>query len=172
MATSDSLGVSPIVRDPLQKKVIGIDSGYHLVLASAGCGKTDILAERVKRALASGINAEEMLCLTFTNRAARGMKARIEESCSEPVNDLFIGNIHRFCSRFLFENGIISESSAIMDEEDAFSVLNTLWKQIRPYESGNTDENDEEIILSYAARTTLTVIYAQHNHRTQNRLGH
>lgn len=172
MATSDCQGVSPIVRDALQKKVIGIDSGYHLVLASAGCGKTDILAERVKRALASGINAEEMLCLTFTNRAARGMKARIEESCSEPVNDLFIGNIHRFCSRFLFENGIISESSAIMDEEDAFSVLYTLWKQIKPHESGNTDENDEEIILSYAARTTLTVIYQLQHLLTQYRLGH
>lgn len=63
--------------DEFQKKVITLDSGYHLVLAPPGCGKTDILAERVVRALSCGVPLDDMLCLTFTNRAARGMRSRI-----------------------------------------------------------------------------------------------
>lgn len=55
--------------DGFQKRVITIDSGYHLVLAPPGCGKTDILAERVVRALSCGVTPDDMLCLTFTNRA-------------------------------------------------------------------------------------------------------
>lgn len=65
--------------DEFQKKVITLDSGYHLVLAPPGCGKTDILAERVVRALSCGVSLDDMLCLTFTNRAARGMRSRILE---------------------------------------------------------------------------------------------
>lgn len=69
--------------DEFQKKVITIDNGYHLVLAPPGCGKTDILAERVVRALSCGVSLDDMLCLTFTNRAARGMRSRILERLQE-----------------------------------------------------------------------------------------
>ena len=55
--------------DPAQRTVIGLEKGYHLVLAPPGCGKTDILAERIARALADGFSPAEMLCLTFTNRS-------------------------------------------------------------------------------------------------------
>ena len=44
--------------DEFQKKVITLDSGYHLVLAPPGCGKTDILAERVVRALSCGVSLQ------------------------------------------------------------------------------------------------------------------
>ena len=70
--------------DEFQKKVITLDSGYHLVLAPPGCGKTDILAERVVRALSCGVSLDDMLCLTFTNRAARGMRSRILENVIPP----------------------------------------------------------------------------------------
>ena len=53
--------------------------GYHLVLAPPGCGKTQILTERIRRAHDQGIAYDDMLCLTFTNRAARGMRERIAQ---------------------------------------------------------------------------------------------
>ena len=57
-----------------QLEVINVNSGYNMVLAGPGCGKTDILAERVTRAYDKGdADLTDMLCLTFTNRAARGM---------------------------------------------------------------------------------------------------
>ena len=57
--------------DKYQIPVVKASHGYHLVLASPGCGKTHILAERIRYAKEKGVQYEDMLCLTFTNRAAR-----------------------------------------------------------------------------------------------------
>ena len=62
--------------DESQQKVVDAQHGYHLVLASPGCGKTHILAERIRHARQQGMGYDDMLCLTFTNRAAREMQNR------------------------------------------------------------------------------------------------
>lgn len=71
------------IPDEAQQKVIAAEGGYHLVLAPPGCGKTQILAERIYRAKAEGIPLTDMLCLTFTNRAARGMAERLSEQLAD-----------------------------------------------------------------------------------------
>lgn len=110
--------------DASQREIIGIGSGCHLVLAPPGCGKTQILAERIRIALNGGVRAEDMLCLTFTNRAARGMRERINERVGESESEgVFVGNVHRFCSRFLFENGVVPSESAIIDDDTTTSIL-------------------------------------------------
>ncbi len=106
--------------DEPQLKVINISEGQNLVLAAPGCGKTAILAERVKNALEKGIKPENMLCLTFTNRAARNMVTRIDHNCH---SDVFVGNIHRFCAHLLFDNGIISQNTSIIDDKDIISII-------------------------------------------------
>lgn len=65
--------------DESQRTVVLAQDGHHLVLAPPGCGKTHILASRVRWAHSHGVGFEDMLCLTFTNRAARGMINRIGE---------------------------------------------------------------------------------------------
>lgn len=121
MFNTDSRLWSP---DPSQQKIIDIDSGRHLVLAPPGCGKTQILAERIHKALSDGVKAADMLCLTFTNRAARGMRERINERVGvKDSEEVFVGNVHRFCSRFLFANGIVPAESAVIDDETANSIL-------------------------------------------------
>ena len=88
--------------DSTQRKIISIEEGCHLVLAPPGCGKTQILAERICHAHVMGVAYDDMLCLTFTNRAARGMRERIAENVDdESATDVFVGNVHRYCSRFL-----------------------------------------------------------------------
>ena len=111
--------------DPCQLEVIQAHGGFHLVLAPPGCGKTQILTERIRHAHSSeGIAYGDMLCLTFTNRAARGMVERISGSISDDgVGDVFVGNVHRFCSRFLFANGLVAAESSVIDEDDAVSIL-------------------------------------------------
>ena len=111
--------------DEGQRRVIGAYSGYHLVLAPPGCGKTQILTERIKHAHTEyGVKYEDMLCLTFTNRAARGMLERIREYIDDAdVDKVFVGNVHRFCSKFLFEYNLIPAESSIIDEEDAVSII-------------------------------------------------
>lgn len=110
--------------DQYQTEVIQASAGYHLVLAAPGCGKTQILTERIRRAHEQGISFDEMLCLTFTNRAARGMRERIETHINdEEIAELYVGNVHRFCSKFLFDNSLVPAESSVIDDDDAFSIL-------------------------------------------------
>lgn len=155
-------------RDEKQRETICIDKGYHLVLAPAGCGKTDILAERVYRALCNGVDVEDMLCLTFTNRASRGMRSRINKVVGDKARELFIGNTHRFCSKFVFENNIISQSSSIMDEDDVLSVINSLSDFVM------IDEHDKSDVasLDYNIHKRLTAVLQVQHLMKQYRLGH
>lgn len=112
------------VPDPCQQEVIEAEGGRHLVLAPPGCGKTQILAERIVHAHAAGVQYADMLCLTFTNRAARGMTERIAQRIhDDSVSAVFVGNVHRFCSKFLFSYGLVPAESAVIDEDDAVSIL-------------------------------------------------
>ena len=109
--------------DKYQIPVVEASQGCHLVLASPGCGKTHILAERIKYARERGVKYEDMLCLTFTNRAAREMTNRIQKVVGGDFSELMVGNVHRFCSKFLFEQGRIPADSAIIDDEEAVSII-------------------------------------------------
>lgn len=110
--------------DKSQQEILDLKSGQHLVLAPPGCGKTQILAERIGQALDNGVKADDMLCLTFTNRAARGMRERVDLRVGkDKAEDVFVGNVHRFCSRFLFTNNIVPAESAIIDDDTIDSIL-------------------------------------------------
>ncbi len=113
--------------DPDQQGIINLDRGRHLVLAPPGCGKTFILAERVIHAHAHGVEYNDMICLTFTNRASRAMRERISLHTHNPVpTDLFVGNVHRFCSNYLFDQKKIPQNSAVIDDLDSESIITHL----------------------------------------------
>lgn len=111
--------------DESQERVIKAGRGYHIVLAPPGCGKTQILTERIRHAHEKeGVPYSEMLCLTFTNRAARGMAERISQTIDDrEVEDVFVGNIHRYCIRMLSAEGILPANTAIIDDDDAISIM-------------------------------------------------
>lgn len=128
------------VPDHCQQEVIAACGGFHLVLAPPGCGKTQILTERIRHAHnVEGIAYDDMLCLTFTNRAARGMVERIVDSIADDgVGDVFVGNVHRFCSKFLFANGLVAAESSVIDEDDAVSILARYLNEDEYAVMGNT----------------------------------
>ena len=104
MASENTQTVSGFIPDPCQQEVIEAQGGFHLVLAPPGCGKTQILTERIRYAHDSeGVAYKDMLCLTFTNRAARGVIERIAQNgTDDDVRDVFVGNRRGFCAKFLF----------------------------------------------------------------------
>lgn len=71
------------IPDSDQQRVIDIEEGDALVFAPPGCGKTQILTLRLQKALLNGVRPQDMLCLTFTNRAARGMLERIQSNIDQ-----------------------------------------------------------------------------------------
>lgn len=111
--------------DDSQQRVVDLSNGHFLVLAPPGCGKTHLLTERIRRSHARGVDYADMLCLTFTNRAAREMQRRSQQLVEAPAgsNPLFIGNIHRFCSKFLFEEGIVTANASVIDDDEAMSII-------------------------------------------------
>ena len=119
------------VYDPEQIETLQFENGSAIVLAAPGCGKTELLGMRIFVANSRyKIPFSEMLCLTFTNRASREMKDRVRSlargGADKVLSELFVGNIHRFCIRFLFENHIIPSNTSIIDDTDQEEILDDL----------------------------------------------
>ena len=124
----------------MNRKVIELNIEHHLVLAPPGCGKTRVLAERVVTAVANQIDATNMLCLTFTNRAAREMRDRISSRSEQEVLDnLFVGNVHHFCSYMLREHKVISQRTTIIDDEESTAILQNIVRQVTGKEKKDVD---------------------------------
>lgn len=111
-----------------QKKVINLKSGWHACLAPAGSGKTEILGRRTIQAIsAHGVDPKEMICLTFTNRAARDMRKRISKLSEGNCPDIFIGNTHAFALRMLQANNLLPALSSLADDQ----ISKLIWSQVK-----------------------------------------
>lgn len=115
------------VFDDKQLEVIRFNNGHALVLGAPGCGKTDILSYRVLLShQAYNVDYKDMLCLTFTNRASREMKERIKTTVGDVMADLFVGNLHRFCIRFIYENNLVPIDVGIADDAEQEEIFEEL----------------------------------------------
>ncbi|HJF82820.1 ATP-dependent helicase [Helicobacter pullorum] len=94
-------------------------SGYNLVIASAGTGKTSTIVGRISHLLESGITPNEILLLTFTNKAAQEMLARLElRFDSKIVKQIEAGTFHAVAYRYLK-----SKNSIILKQPRELKVL-------------------------------------------------
>jgi len=81
-----------------QKKIVALNDGAYLILASAGSGKTRVLTERIKR-LSEAVDGK-ILAITFTNKAANEIRERL--GSSEKISkNVFVGTFHSFCQSIL-----------------------------------------------------------------------
>ncbi len=119
----------PVVRlDEEQSAVVRFTGGTALVLAAPGCGKTEILSHRILMARQIyNVPFSDMACITFTNRASREMRERIRKIVGdEALSELFVGNLHRFCIRFLYDNEIIPIDTCMIDDIDQEEIIREL----------------------------------------------
>lgn len=103
--------------------------GPSLVIAGAGSGKTRTLTYRVAYLLDNGIRAENILLLTFTNKAAREMLERVEELVPYNTQDLWGGTFHSIGNKILRRHATElgwERSFSIMDREDQKEILNAV----------------------------------------------
>lgn len=88
--------------NPPQQEAVQHTEGPLLILAGAGSGKTRVLTYRIAYILAEGLSRpDQILAVTFTNKAANEMKSRIEKLIEIPVQNLWIGTFHSISARIL-----------------------------------------------------------------------
>ena len=94
-----------------QQRVIDEVEQNILLLASAGTGKTNTLAYRVAHLIEGGYaKAENILCMTFTNKAANEMKDRIQSLVGSPAKAVEVSTFHSFCFFILQQEGKRNET--------------------------------------------------------------
>jgi DNA helicase-2/ATP-dependent DNA helicase PcrA len=94
---------APLELNDAQKRAIQHRHGPLLVIAGAGTGKTRVITERIRHLLESdpGLSGENILALTFTDKAAGEMKARVVRSVGERAKDVTLKTFHSFCEALL-----------------------------------------------------------------------
>ena len=116
-----------------QLEAINTLKGNIRVIAGAGSGKTGCLVERYIKLYESGANPSNILCVTFTNKAATEMKERIEKKVGK-LNHAQICTFHSFCLKLLRE-GIdylgYPKDFVILDSNDQKSILKDLYKECK-----------------------------------------
>lgn len=115
-----------------QLDVVQRGDGPVLVLAGAGSGKTRTIVYRVAYLLEQGVKADNILLVTFTNKASREMLTRVEELLGSYPKGLWGGTFHHIANILLrrFGNAIgFPPNFTILDEEDAKSLINVCVKE-------------------------------------------
>ena len=88
-----------------QREAAEYFGGPLLILAGAGSGKTSVLTTKVAYLIEEkGINPKEIVAITFTNKAAKEMRDRVENKIGTSADSIFIGTFHSFGLRILREN--------------------------------------------------------------------
>src|ERR1700737_1043168 len=111
----------------VQRAAVEHTDGPVLIFAGAGSGKTRVLTPRIAYLLEKKqVFPDRILAVTFTNRAAGEMKARLERMVGPVVRDLWVGTFHSMCVRILRRDGRkigIASNFAIMDETDQRAIV-------------------------------------------------
>jgi len=109
-------------------------NGPLMIVAGAGSGKTKVLTTRIAHLMANGVDAFNILALTFTNKAAKEMKARIEDILgNNEARNLYIGTFHSVFARILRGEAPrlgYPNSFTIYDTDDAKSVVKTVISEL------------------------------------------
>ena len=115
-----------------QREAVLTTEGPVLVLAGAGSGKTKVLTYRVAYILAKKLaDAENIIALTFTNKAAGEMKERIRKILGSLSKDIWIHTFHAMCLRILKEHAEkvgYPKNFVVYDRDDQFRIIRSLIK--------------------------------------------
>ncbi|MBI5189208.1 MAG: UvrD-helicase domain-containing protein [Nitrospirae bacterium] len=117
-----------------QRQAVLHGEGPLLILAGAGSGKTKTLASRIAYLVRKGgVAPQEILAVTFTNKAAKEMRQRVEKFIGTPCRGMWVSTFHAACARMLREHidrlGY-SKSFNILDAGDAVNMVKACMKDL------------------------------------------
>lgn len=144
-----------------QKVLINSNSKYIRIVALPGSGKTTSLVAKIESMIQKGSDPSRMLICTFTNKAAREIKARINEKLIEMgksinIDELWVSTIHSACVRLLRLYGDrigLNNFFHIADEHKQQRIISQAWEKFAPK---GTKEIDYLYKISYIKNQSLT----------------
>ena len=124
--------------NPEQRAAVTLPHQSALILAGAGSGKTRVLTTRIAWLLQTGQSSQQgILAVTFTNKAAKEMRARLSGMLPLTLRDMWIGTFHGLCNRLLrthHREAALPEAFQILDSADQLALIKRLMK------AGNIDD--------------------------------
>ncbi len=118
--------------NPKQKEAVLATEGPLLILAGPGSGKTKTLTARVAHLLSRGIHPENILAVTFTNKAAGEMRDRIRKIVGERAEHLYMGTFHSIAAKILRAHATLlgfTKNFSIFDDDDSLSLIKEVMKE-------------------------------------------
>jgi DNA helicase-2/ATP-dependent DNA helicase PcrA len=120
--------------NPAQKEAAEAIKGPVLILAGPGSGKTRVITHRVAYLIkACGVGPHHIMAVTFTNKAAREMRERLEQLLGQAAQDLTLGTFHAICARILRRDGKavgIESTFVIYDEDDQLKLVKQVLEDL------------------------------------------
>jgi DNA helicase II / ATP-dependent DNA helicase PcrA len=118
--------------NPEQLAAVTLPAQSALILAGAGSGKTRVLTTRIAWLIQTGqVSPAGVLAVTFTNKAAKEMMARLSAMLPISTRGMWIGTFHGLCNRLLrthYRDAALPQTFQILDSQDQFSVIKRLLK--------------------------------------------
>lgn len=124
--------------NPAQRAAVTAEASHLLVLAGAGSGKTRVLTHRMAWLIEQGTSPHALLAVTFTNKAAHEMRARIEFLLERDLNYLWVGTFHGLSHRLLrahWQEAGLPQSFQILDADDQLRLIRRIHKSLELDES-------------------------------------
>ncbi|MFO7593210.1 MAG: DNA helicase II [Pseudomonadota bacterium] len=122
-----------------QREAVCAAPGNQLILAGAGSGKTRVLTHRIAFLIRTGeASPYGILAVTFTNKAAREMRGRIEQLMGMPTTGMWVGTFHGIAHRLLrahWQEAGLPQAFSILDSDDQYRLIRRLLREL------NLDEN-------------------------------
>lgn len=118
--------------NPEQREAVDHEGGPLLIFAGAGSGKTRVITHRIARLIRDGVPPFRILAVTFTNKAAREMRERVETLVGANSKGMWIGTFHSLCARMLRMDGLaigLDPNFVIYDDADQMSVIREVLKR-------------------------------------------
>lgn len=118
--------------NPEQREAVDHESGPLMIIAGAGSGKTRVITTRIAKLIQSGVPPYRILAVTFTNKAAREMRERVESLVGPAASSMWIGTFHSICARMLRIDGSaigLDPRFVIYDDGDQVSLIRDILKQ-------------------------------------------
>ncbi|WP_300432314.1 DNA helicase II [Thalassolituus sp.] len=115
-----------------QRNAVAASSKHQLVLAGAGSGKTRVLVHRIAWLLkVENVSPFSVMAVTFTNKAAKEMRTRLEQVLESPSNGLWVGTFHGLAHRLLkqhWREAKLPQYFQVLDSDDQLRVIKRLMK--------------------------------------------